>query len=103
MLPQAERLTKNDFIGLRPRIISRGSFVDIAVSPASYSRFACVITKKRVKRAVDRNRIKRKIYHIIRDVKPRTPYLVIVYPKITTLQANRKAIEEEIRSTFATL
>lgn len=103
MLPKSERLTKSDFVGLRPRIIFRGTFVDIAISPATASRFACVIAKKRIKRAVDRNSVKRKIYHIIRENKPKTPYLVIVYPKITALQGNYSHIEEEIHSTFATL
>lgn len=103
MLPKSERLTKVDFVGLRPRIIFRGSFVDIAVSPSITSRFACVIAKKRLKKAVDRNTVKRKIYHIIKDFKPKTPHLVIVYPKVTTLTGEYAHIQEEIRSAFATL
>jgi ribonuclease P protein component len=103
MLQKSERLTKSDFIGLRPRIIFRGSFVDIAVSQALNSRFACVIAKKRIKKAVDRNRVKRKIYHIIRDIKPKSPHLVIIYPKITALLSSYSHIKEEIRSVFATL
>lgn len=100
MLPKSERLTKKDFVGLRPRIIFRGTFVDIAVSPAPQSRFACVIAKKRIKRAVDRNKVKRKIYHIIREVKPKTPNLVIVYPKVTALTSKYSHIKEEIISAF---
>ncbi len=103
MLPKSERLTKKDFVGIRPRIIFRGTFVDIAVLPSSLSRFACVIAKKRIKRAVDRNRVKRKIYHIIREVKPKTPNLVIIYPKVTVLAGNYLNIKEEISESFATL
>lgn len=103
MLQKSERLTKTDFVGLRPRIIFRGTFVDIAVSKAPSSRFACVIAKKRIKRAVDRNKIKRKVYHIIREIKPKSPHLVIIYPKITALTSNYSHIQEEIRSAFATL
>lgn len=103
MLPKSERLTKFDFIGLRPRTIFRGTFVDIAVSGSKTSRFACVVAKKRIKRAVDRNKIKRKIYHIIRETKPKTPHLVIIYPKITTLNSNYSHIKEEISRAFATL
>ncbi|MCF7843974.1 ribonuclease P protein component [Candidatus Gracilibacteria bacterium] len=103
MLPKPERLTKSDFVGLRPRTVFRGTFVDIAVSSAPKSRFACVITKKRIKRAVDRNNVKRKIYHIIRDVKPKSPHLVILYPKITTLKSNYSHIKEEITQAFATI
>lgn len=103
MLPKSERLTKKDFVGLRPRIMFRGTFVDIAVSSAPKSRFACVIAKKRIKRAVDRNKVKRKIYNIIREVKPKTPNLIIVYPKITALTGNYVNIKEEIIQSFDTL
>jgi ribonuclease P protein component len=103
MLPKKERLTKSDFVGLRPRIIVRGTFVDIAVSSAPHSRFACVIAKKRVKRAVDRNRIKRKIYHILQQEKPKSPHLVIVYPKPSALSASHTFIKDEIIAAFATL
>lgn len=104
MLPKSERLTKSDFVGMRPRIVFRGTFLDIAVvKTEKISRFACVIAKKRIKRAVDRNTVKRKIYHIIREIKPKTPYLVVVYPKITALHANKENIKEEISTGFATL
>ena len=103
MLPKPERLTKIDFVGLRPRIIFRGSFVDVAVTPAEISRFACVIAKKIVKKAVDRNMIKRKIYHIIRENKPKPPYLVIIYPKVTALLGKYSEIKEEIKNSFDTL
>ena len=103
MLPKPERLTKTDFVGLRPRIVFRGSFVDIATVKAEKSRFACVIAKKRLKKAVERNRVKRKIYHILRDIKLKNPSLVIVYPKITVLSGNSSHIKEEIITAFATL
>ncbi len=103
MLPKSERLTKKDFVGLRPRIMFRGTFVDIAVSPAPQSRFACVIAKKRIKRAVDRNTVKRKVYHSIRTVQPKNPYLVIIYPKISALSGKFSNIQEEISKAFATL
>lgn len=106
MLPKSERLTKSDFVGLRPRIVFRGTFVDIAVFPnknATISRFTCVIAKKRIKNAVDRNTIKRKIYHSIRETKPKSSYLVIIYPKITALHSSYQHLKEEISSVFATL
>jgi ribonuclease P protein component len=103
MLPKTERLTKSDFVGIRPRVIFRGTFVDIAVIPSEKSRFACVIAKKRVKKAVDRNTIKRKIYHSLKENKPKTPYLVILYPKVTALLGAYSEIKEEIKNSFDTL
>lgn len=103
MLPKSERLTKKDFIGLRPQIVFRGTFVDIAVSPADSSRFACVIAKKRIKKAVDRNTVKRKIYHCIYDKKPKNSLLVIIYPKTTALTSSYSQMKEEIHQAFDTL
>jgi ribonuclease P protein component len=103
MLHKSKRLTKADFIGLRPRIVFRGTFVDIATFPAPISRYACIIAKKRIKKAVDRNRVKRKIYHILQNVIPKSPNLILIYPKVTTLRSSYAHIEEEIISAFATL
>ena len=104
MLPKKERLTSFDFKGIRPRIIFRGDFLDIAVSPSkTISRFACVISKKKVKKAVDRNTIKRKIYHILQENKPKQPYFVVIYPKPNILISKKETIKEEISKGFATL
>lgn len=105
MLPKSERLTKSDFVGLRPRMFVRGTFVDIAgiSTTEPFSRFACVIAKKRIKKAVDRNIVKRKIYHILQDFKPKKSYLVIIYPKINCLTSSYSHIEDEIKKAFDTL
>lgn len=103
MLKKSERLTKKDFVGLRPRIVFRGTFVDIAISSAETSRFACVIAKKRIKKAVERNSVKRKIYNIIRETKPKSPNLVIVYPKVAVVNGSFLNIKEEIIKAFDTI
>jgi ribonuclease P protein component len=104
MLPKKERLTKKDFSGLRPRVVFRGNFVDIATAPTLiHSRFACVIAKKRISRAVDRNAVKRKIYHSIQETKPKSPLLVIIYPKTSVVSTSYTQIKEEIKQAFATL
>lgn len=103
MLPKKERLTKKDFIGLRPRIIFRGSFVDIAYVKSESTRFACVIAKKRLKKAVDRNKVKRRVYEIVKKIKPSSPSLIIIYPKTSALTTKITSIQEEITQAFATL
>jgi len=103
MLPKSERLTTIDFVGLRPKFILRGTYSDIAVTPSTASRFACVIAKKRIKRAVDRNTVKRKIYSILRTTRPQSLYLVIVYPKLSALSGSYSHIQREIAEAFATL
>lgn len=103
MLPKSERLTKSDFIGLRPRIILRGTFVDIAITSSTSSKFACVIAKKRIKKAVDRNKVKRRIYSVLSFIKPKSHHLIVIYPKITVLNGKYTHIESEIKTAFDTL
>jgi ribonuclease P protein component len=103
MLPQAKRLTARDFIGMRPRIIFRGSYIDIAVAENSVTKFACVVAKKRIKRAVDRNKVKRKVYHAIRDLEVKKTKYIIVYPKQTVIGGMFTEIKKEIKQAFDTL
>jgi ribonuclease P protein component len=103
MLPKKERLKTTDFKSLKTKMVFRGTYVDIAVSKAPQSRFACVISKKRIKKAVDRNNSRRKVYSIIQEVQPRNPHLVVLYPKITTLSSSYSHIKTEIQTVFDTL
>ncbi len=101
MLPKKERLTKKDFIGLRPRIIFRGSFVDIAYNASlTTTRFACVIAKKRLKKAVDRNKVKRRVYTILQNIQTKSPALIIIYPKTTALTVKQSVLRDEIIQAF---
>ena len=103
MLPKKERLTKKDFIGLRPRIIFRGSFVDIAYSKSDITKFACIIAKKRLKKAVERNKVRRRIYSLLKNITLNSPALIIIYPKTEALAVDVLKIKEEINQGFATL
>ncbi len=103
MLPKSERLTKRDFATTRPKVVFRGTYMDIAANASDISKFACVISKKRIKRAVDRNKARRKIYHMVRETKPKNPSFIIIYPKQAVISGNRTLIWEELSKAFATL
>lgn len=103
MLPKSKRLTRDDFSNVQKRTVLRGHYFDIVLSPSDTTRFGCVISKKRIKRAVDRNTVRRKIYHALHDIDIVTPHLVIFYPKQNAHNASYKEISEEIRKVFATL
>ena len=103
MLSKSKRLTRDDFSKLQKRTTIRSNYFDIVISPSNESRFACVIAKKRVKLAVDRNKIKRKIYHIVHDIHPKTPHLVIFYPKQNAHNVSSKILSEEIKKVFDTI
>lgn len=103
MLPKQKRITKKDFVGVKPKILFRGNYVDISTSPSSTSRFACVVSKKRIKKATERNKARRKIYNILSSLDIKKPQLFFIYPKHTVLSANHKLLSEEINQAFATL
>lgn len=82
MLPKKKRFTKEDFSTTRPNFFFRGELFDIALLPLTgEQRFACVIAKKTLKKAVDRNYLKRKVFSICETIHITKPYSFIVYPK----------------------
>jgi ribonuclease P protein component len=103
MLPKSKRLTKTDFKGLRARISYRGAHFDIATVPEKKTKYACVIAKKRIRRAVDRNKVRRKVYEAARLAEPSSPSYILVYPTKQALAAPLQAIREELKAAFATL
>jgi ribonuclease P protein component len=103
MLPKSKRITTQDFKGKKTRLAYRGAFFDISVSAGEMTKFACIISKKRIKRAVDRNRVKRKVYTALKDSSTKFPCFVFIYPTKNALHVPFKEIEEELRKAFATL
>ena len=110
MLPKSSRLTQEDFDTNRPRIFFRSEIVDCAKVSLVTQKFACVVSKKTYKRAVDRNLIKRRIFHILyayskntdtNNTQP-TPSLIF-YPKKNSLDVTYQALEAEIYKIFDTL
>lgn len=103
MLPKLKRLTGKDFTGLKTRIVYRGACFDIGTSPREETKYACIISKKRIKRAVDRNRAKRKVYTALTNIHPRHHSFVLIYPTKTLLTTPLSSIREELEKAFATL
>lgn len=103
MLPKSKRLTRDDFSKIKKRTTIRANYFDVTISPGDATRFACVITKKRIKLAVDRNKIKRRIHNSLSDVKLKSPHLVIIYPKQNALNTSFETLNNEIHKVFATL
>lgn len=103
MLPKSERLTKEDFTTTRPKIFFRGELFDIAYCILPSQKFACVIAKKTLKKAVDRNRIKRRILSLVKKFPLSEKYSLIFYPKKTSLTVRYSQLEEAIKEAFVTL
>lgn len=103
MPPKKERLTKKDFSELGKRKTYKGHFFDVVYVQSEKAKVGCVVLKKRIPRAVDRNKVKRKLFHLYRNNKPKNPCTVIFYPKPESAHTPTKNLEDELRKAFATL
>ena len=103
MLPKTKRLTAKDFKGLKPRLLYRGAQFDVAGTPSDITKYACVISKKRVKRAVDRIKARRRVYTALHSISPRTPHSIIIYPTKGILSMSTTELSKEFAKAFATL
>lgn len=117
MLPKSERFTKQDFVGKRPKVFFRGELFDVALVPfrekisevanpeehVPSQKFACVTSKKTLKRAVDRNLIKRRLFNGIKEAAPHTEYSFVFYPKKGSDTAPYSQLQTEIKKAFDTL
>ncbi len=88
MLPKAKRLTKQEFNGGGGKRLPF-RFGSIRVTPSDALKVSVVVSKKISKRAVDRNKIRRRVYAGVREVfragEPKKSF--VVYPNKEILSA----------------
>ncbi len=84
-------------------VISKGKskhFKNVSVrsiKTSSPTKAAVVISKKVEKTAVGRNKIKRKIKEILKELKLPTKKTIIIYAKKGIIQTDREALKAEIQ------
>ena len=102
MLPKKYRLPIQNFVGKKGRSDkSRYFLLKIFPGVHKFSRFGIIISSKVSKKAVDRNRIKRRIFNFVREIKNQLPlndYLIIVHPEASKL--NEKELIKELSEIF---
>lgn len=103
MFPKNQRFTKEDFSGIRPKVFFRGSLMDVAFCTLPTPKYACVISKKTLKTAVQRNLVKRRIMNGLRTCALPEGKSFVFYPKKTSYTAPYSLLIEEIQQAFATL
>jgi ribonuclease P protein component len=105
MLPKQLRFTKQDFVGTRPKVFFRGTFCDAAFVSLPTTKYTCIISKKTLKRAVDRNRARRRLMSIVAQYSKSTQSnkSVILYPKKELPTAPHPQLQDEIKKLFDTL
>lgn len=70
MLPKKNRVTTaefNQYFTTRKRV--HGTYVQILYTPSTEFKAAAVVGKKVYKKAVDRNKLRRRMYHILAEQK----------------------------------
>jgi len=90
-----KKINFDEFLKFSKKIKSKN--FTIFKKDADDKKFAVIISSKKIKKAVDRNRIKRRIYEIIRlniDIIPLGHF--IIFPEPSCLKLDFKKLEEEL-------
>jgi RNase P protein component len=103
MPPKTKRFTKEDFSGIRPKVFFRGTVLDVAYCIFPTQKYACVISKKTLKRAVERNWVKRRVMNGLHSCTIPKEKSFVFYPKKTSYTVPYSLLIEEIKQAFATL
>jgi ribonuclease P protein component len=102
IMPHVSRLTREDFLALakkRPKV-HFGRFFSLSFYPdtAQEAKIACVVAKKNVRHAVDRNKIKRRVREIVRPCIPTLPVgAYVLYTKKTAREAAHTELQTDIK------
>ncbi len=86
MLPKAERLTRKDILALSQGKSVFGTLLSVRFRPADKAKYAVSVSKKTASRAVDRNRIRRRVYAALSALKkadtlPKKAFFALIMPK----------------------
>lgn len=96
MLPKKQRAKKGDFLNIKPKTVIRSDLFDIAKTSIKKDVFACIISKKTLKKSVERNKLRRRIFYILNKNKIIKNEFVIIYPKSKSLREEFKVLENEL-------
>lgn len=104
MLPSTKRLTTPLF----KEVMDKGKLFHGALSSAKFlkttgaSRFSVAVSKKVAKNATDRNKVRRRIYNVLRKIYINVPTGIhgVFMAKNTILKAKLPAIALDMKSIF---
>ena len=103
MLPRSQRLTTPLFreVFTSGRLVHSPFFTLKVKKAGTISRFAVSVSKKIAPNAVDRNRIRRRTYAAIRDLRTlNTPIQAVLIAKNTVDKASLQEITQELNAVF---
>ena len=98
MLKKQNRLTKKLFSQTKKNKLYEEEFFSFRftyLKALATTKASCVVSKKIEKKAVNRNKIKRRVYSVLYDIlkKHQSGFIVVVYPKKNFLNQNKQSFE----------
>jgi len=102
MLSQVYRLARKEALALKNGTSVFTTLLSLRTTPSSRTQIAVSVSKKVAKRAVDRNRTRRRYYSAMEKLIPeiKTPAKIMIFPKKTTKAVLHKEIIEELRKAL---
>lgn len=97
MLPKSNRLSRNDFTNLSRLQTCITPYFDVKLSPQEDFKVVCIVIKKRFKKAVERNKVKRIIYTAVREELINKKGYFIFYPKKEIQNASYQDVLNQIK------
>lgn len=89
MLPKHNRLTSQEIFTLKSQPVKKvyASHLGVFATPSdAHLKVGIIVSKKQFKRAVDRNKIKRQLYHHLASlISLDSPYTLLLVPKRSLL------------------
>ncbi len=98
MLPKSKRLTTEEIESLSNGKSVFGTLISMRAIKSDTLKFAVSVSKKVVPLAVDRNRLRRRIYAALPSLIPeiKTPVFIMFMPKKEILVASMDVLKSEI-------
>lgn len=105
MLPKEKRLTTRDLKDVGRFSLYRGTYFDVKITEKFTHKYGCILSKKTLKKAVERNKVKRVFYRILQEqiVSQKETYTekgALFYPKKNTLTVSKEVLVKEIENSL---
>ncbi len=103
MIAQDNRISRAEFMNYLRGKRYAGVALTVTVSPAPTLKVSVVVSKKVAKRAVDRNRLRRRAYGVIERWLKQSQFIgvVVVQYKPGALRLSRVAVQAELEALLA--
>ncbi|MDP1625369.1 MAG: ribonuclease P protein component [bacterium] len=102
MLRKADRLASRDINRPSQGKSVFGTLISMRFLPSEHTKVSVVVSKKVAPTAVGRNRIRRRVYAAVREVRNslKKPAFIMIMPKKECLSCDIRSINDELKTLF---